>query len=1342
MKRLISIITIMTLTIFSLIVVSCSENDIRDFQRADLERDFNNVSEGDVELFSLLEDYPSIENAFGSIEEHQFNQYINDFRGEDPTDHPFILKSFEHVYTLLTHEEHPLPDIMGNIREIITRVITQNEIGVEPAFPYSDYPSDGNYRDDLYSFYDQLNGVNTGIAGDLLELARKAMGYINDTYGVEGCNDLENIMIDLNAFLIDNEGSTVGSIIDLMSVVFGKLLLAANEDMWLDINGDLITDRSEIPGETNLYLGNSARGVESLLSGVNSLLKIPSIRDDIYDIIREVGGLTSAKGAGGKGLKDVFRELICNLEDYSTVGGEIYEGNGGDNEYHRDTASEYVNMELGNTISEIMPALTTILLRGDRADSIIEGDIYPLGSIARGFNRMNLDMESLNIEESLYKMIRYDDKMRDRMADPDASNLSALEKLIFLLTFANNFGYYKGGDTGEGNHGRGHGEPTGGILSLNDILFNLTTADKDTLGHALGDKMSLLGLLDTILGILRMGLDDFLALFGTELNVFGLAFDNPPGDLTHRNKDPFNAGECKNFPYYISPNHKILTVANGETVGDLGAPDGGMQTDHTWDSFVPYSEDGLGEVRTAPWMMGWIARVCWEGQGPYYSIENGTIDGDGYSVYKSPNGSVYARVDKSGGAPGTWSYHDCRYKTEWNTDYYMIELEDVKGNARYYPLDNEVYYNGSSDKTVGLSDKTEAGCLTMNERNIINADRECLTHEEAMYKNFQWLLYEKKMLLILPLRIEIDINILIKVQGKVAVYLVIDTNGLLGLLNCRKSPSTDAVNGNSRWVLDGGYGNISNEPGDYRITVMLGGNQFRLKIPILMDKITFDVIDLDFIYNTVLGNGHLVPDAIGTNIGALKILSFMTADTVTSENAGIAGANWGERNALLPVFITLLGTLHENSSRDLNKYPFVTLANGLFPLLAKPLMYYQKDSGSTPYNCWKPRLEDGHDYLKAGVALGSDWGSTWPINNEDWLDTIESYYQPMEIRTLIGMLSENEVNHCDGLISLLPETNLITDILELFKKLGDSRYDDPLTADSDDYRTWGERRRMFYGLEQIVSTIKSREGEAIARDYIDIDFPSWMFTDYGKRDEDVDLETITDELIGSDITGKGIAVLPDYRDPDHPAYRGYDWINYERLLDSCSELLSSKGNTGGQYNIMDKVINMMDKLLTSVDTTDNHIRGLRHTLGSVFAEYRDGNWNYPQNLKFIVTDELPKIIDVFNGGYNDLMNLLLGTEDWDQGLLSDDGLISYMLDSLDSEMPASEFFVDIEAFLRFIGEDPQCDLWDELADFIDSILVEWGVKSCAGWFDDDIIYRDKGTIESSPFITMGEILVK
>ena len=234
---------------------------------------------------------------------------------------------------------------------------------------------------------------------------------------------------------------------------------------------------------------------------------------------------------------------------------------------------------------------------------------------------------------------------------------------------------------------------------------------------------------------------------------------------------------------------------------------------------------------------------------------------------------------------------------------------------------------------------------------------------------------------------------------------------------------------------------------------------------------------------------------------------------------------------------------------------------------------------------------------------------------------------------------------CDGLLPLItqydvtrspgddnpPNTRLITALFKMALAAANPKFDerpDGKEFDKNDFSTWTTNERLRYGTEQLISSIKCSKGDRIKINEANYQrsqfwpeiytFPNWMFSDNGIRPEDINLDKIIDELIGSDATGKGLAIVPDSR--QNPE----DWKNFHLFFDAFGELLSNNGETGGKFNIMDELIDLIE-LMNSPEATDEFLVGLRHTIGSIFTRYdRDTEqWLYPDEVLHIMTSVVP-----------------------------------------------------------------------------------------------------------------------
>lgn len=102
-------------------------------------------------------------------------------------------------------------------------------------------------------------------------------------------------------------------------------------------------------------------------------------------------------------------------------------------------------------------------------------------------------------------------------------------------------------------------------------------------------------------------------------------------------------------------------MSSGFSAGDAGIPNGDYRivstsnattvgTNNDYRTYYPYVGNGLGELNTGRWTMGWIARACWEGEVVPTIVDpnasTATANGKTYYIYFRPDGRIYAFVCK------------------------------------------------------------------------------------------------------------------------------------------------------------------------------------------------------------------------------------------------------------------------------------------------------------------------------------------------------------------------------------------------------------------------------------------------------------------------------------------------------------------------------------------------------------------------------------------------------------------------------------------------------------------------------------------------------------------------
>ena len=1199
-------------------------------------------------LFNILDDYPAVKDCFSNINPDSFNNYLVELTIDDPECTIEFFNLFQTLIQKDNNDRGALLLILQDVRGILSGIIKQDLYDEEP---------DGNYSGAFFNYSDKFASADTHIIGKTFSLLHKVIGYINDTYDDSTINEVSD---DLVAFLEDTSGNqNVKTVLSDFSEGLGKLLVRANSYDAVDVQ-----------------VGNGVDGVDKVVSSIQTFIinEQNTARDKVFNCLRELGDLTAVR-VGEKDFGVILKEFGLNTAKY-------FDDNTILSDYKN--SNPYVNASLKESIKEIFPGLVGLFLRSDRDGSLIRDNgkgEYPLELFSKELNRLNFNIQDMDLEQSLYDLVRYDGHGKDRLNPlSGAGGFTYLEHLFFNLMNANYVGYLtRTSDSGEphGNFDRGHGTATDGRLTLNDCMFSLGNGQF------------------TVAGILSF-------------NAYDLCLDERKnqGGNVFRYHSSFSNGGGHNF--YLGYDFPVVALLSGQCVGDGGIPNGGDSalvpanngtSGNDYMTYFPRVSNGLGELNTTRFVLGWIARTTWEGEGPYYATEGATVNGNTYTYY-SPNGRIYARITKNGPNPVSWVYfypvsdsdpsdRENRYRDQWRTDYYQIRV----GGTYYSPT--RVRGNTGADRfRLQGAGTSGAGSLIYSESvNEMSLSRECATQEEAMYRNLQWLLTKKKFVFIIPLQIDL-------LTEEAVVYVIIEANGIQGIINARKGVANNHwIGGGEGSLIDShgamdrngnvpNYGN-SCRPGDARITVLMKEDD---------TSGIFDIVDTDLgvIWNDILRGGQVMPDIIGVNLGPIIRLGFIQEDIVSPEDAGPDDSSWENRNRLLPLIVGLVGILHERSfyeppvnpsNHNYNysgnhNYPIRYVVDSILSSLIKPMFRYYSDSGGR----WVPRIqgapggEDSNNFLARKGTSGAD-------------------HRPKgDLFTITGLLYESGRFKGDGIIVALSKTKAVTRFVDLLHGIGKADYNDPTDVDLDDPQTWGVRRKFFYGLEQIVTTIRTPRGDVFTKGYIDQSkYPNWIFTENltgTVADRTIDLDVILEEVIGSyENTGKGLGGFIYRRehsgDPD-------PWGNYNRFMDSLPELLSDKGSTNGEYNIMEDFISVIDDLFMKVEAEEDELKGVRHTIGTMLYRYEGGSWKVSDEVVNLVTDHFPDLYSSYrdSGGSASKFLKFAGL------FLKDEGFVQYLTTVMGTSYSTKEVMVQLEEFLGsdlVYYSDP---LWNDLADFL------------------------------------------
>ena len=244
-----------------------------------------------------------------------------------------------------------------------------------------------------------------------------------------------------------------------------------------------------------------------------------------------------------------------------------------------------------------------------------------------------------------------------------------------------------------------------------------------------------------------------------------------------------------------------------------------------------------------------------------------------------------------------------------------------------------------------------------------NPDRACATQEEAMYRNYQWLVNEKKFAFTIPMWVE-------SLGMNSATYIVIEANGLAGLsLACKGGTTTNPADGNGEWLLqgDGGTSLLDASELTRRGMTVNYGDSYELGDARIMVFCREDnAVTLDLLWQNILGKGHVLPDVIVQNFTPVPRMAFMAdgpalASWKSGDGSWTTGdAVWSARSRLFPLVVGAVGELHKRSYYEApasgnnynytgaHKYPIRTVLSALIPPLVKPWMRYIEDTSGAP----------------------------------------------------------------------------------------------------------------------------------------------------------------------------------------------------------------------------------------------------------------------------------------------------------------------------------------------------------------------------------------------------------
>jgi hypothetical protein len=1219
-------------------------------------QEFQQNEPAGFQLTKVTEGYGAVDDAYNSVDAHAFNDHLANV--VDGTDTEFEVA------------QYATSDILGDLNAPVAAMVRTDTAGlldrlIDPR-PWhfekrgvdSFYSlSSQKYTEDFYAFLDRMSGDGYEAPADYLSglvhkvvlqtferMERSGQGKVwLNTKAADIIEDLQDPLFQQDYIIATK--------------LMNKLLLQGDYPVYLGSDNlpcnyaDIFAGPGRCASITKLGLGHAAQGTHDLIVWFNRLIHNTQTRGLVHDMLLGFDSVLDPAPEAKLALKT--RTLMENLRDNFTTNGATYNANP---VYSEDSNARYSDAELSQTIREASTLIQQLFTRSDRPQSMIttgsgQTPVYPLDLMNANLRSIGFDPDTIDVERSIDDLMRHDIWGRDRVTDLNAYPVSHLESLLFLTQATANHGWRDSGTIGgatppqyeDSRVTHRHGDYTE-ELTLNDSLFSIRM-------------------------IRRSG------TFG----VYEMAFSPTNGNHLYRTRTPFTVSQINDlndggvaddsgdatadadYRFFYDRDYGVLQFLAGPGPGDLGAPEGGNSSGQSLglNQYRAHAPNGLRETQLAAWTMGWGVRACFKGEGPYYyadpNAESVSVNGQAYRKYLRPDGKIYALVrtdgaqylypTNDGDAPDTdpetplingQPQRDNRYKASWHSDYYVGHYSHdvtsgrppvvISSENRYFTVDN------SSGKTEirQITDPSEtAGRLVYRE--LVAEDdpmRACASPEEAFFRNYQWVMNEKKMVLVIPMYMETG-----GIKG--VVFEIQECNGYSGLANLRR------FRANHVWAKQGTDGTTaagnSTIPGDYRFEVVSAPD----------DRQEMN-LGAEVIYNDNIDCGNGTPSVVGHNLPALYRLAFplsaevSRAEGVTdrilgSKEFSVGDTDWQKRNAFVPILYSLLAGLREYSpeydpdNRTAGINAGIRAFMNQTAIWIKPLFYYNRANQGgadqkAPYDSWTPRVHgiydtngDGIDdrptheyfYVHQGAPFLTSSADFHAQYDELLLDSRgtppyyygdeaeQRFYQPAAMKTILNVLIDSDITsadhqnqRCNGLLPLLTAS--------------------PAKPLSRFFKLFLNPEVSAPPLEQIFTAMKFTKGpltqineDSTAKG---MNFPEWMFLkdDSGAviaRDEDIDLDEILDKVIYDELFG----LARDRTDQD--------WDNFSDNVQTLAELL----HEDSPYCISQNALELMDRVFARDDLyTSEEIKGFLYAMGKLFGYYdaAQGRWIYQGESEF------------------------------------------------------------------------------------------------------------------------------
>ncbi len=581
-------------------------------------------------------------------------------------------------------------------------------------------------------------------------------------------------------------------------------------------------------------------------------------------------------------------------------------------------------------------------------------------------------------------------------------------------------------------------------------------------------------------------------------------------------------------------------------------------------SALPIESSGTDLIyrNTIPWVLNWVKRVTYSGYGPYYNKSKKDSSGN----FLAPDGTIarYANLSEN------------LYKSTWQTAKYKICISNTTtttANCKDIGMGGNEYAGQSAS-----GNPANAGTgFTIYEISKTDVERAVNSDEEAFYKNFQWLLYEKRFVVIIPARAKLDASL----AFEESLFIVAIGNGLKGMMSLKPycSGSTASTCGgasNGTWLKNASVSlrdntasykdftsaKFSSVAGDSAIYVEGWGYGAAGNLPFQEALVLQSNLVWPLLIPSPSNVYGLIPPVISFNFPVLERLGFTGTTTVTPS---ITAANWDKRNKMLPLIVALAKTLDDQAdATTAGKNPF-TLLTDLSKILTRPYLFIDTDNVTTipnPQYTTKPTI--------VGFRLTDDN----PIRSAT--ATSAEFLPSDVIFSPIGLLVESQRKFQDGALVLAAKIDLITNLIQMFVSLGDSSKK-------------SGRDKIWAAIQKILGEIKvNSDGSTAANQY--------------------NLQQYVSDKV---------AILAAY--PDNRSKNVTD-SSWNGVNDSVAFARDYFSKTSG-YSLV-KNIDFMLTLIIDVRPTSAEVTALLDMADSLLTKESNGYYN----LTNILTDYVPPVL--------------------------------------------------------------------------------------------------------------------